>query len=72
VTRFIFKIMSLIFFFAGELRRDGVLRSSPNRLCELHTIPLDSLSLFSETPAIVCPFGARRLSQQSHSFFPEP
>jgi len=28
VTRFIFKIMSLIFFFVGELRRDGVLRSS--------------------------------------------
>jgi hypothetical protein len=27
VTRFIFKIMSL-FFFVGELRRDGVLRNS--------------------------------------------
>jgi hypothetical protein len=29
VRRFIFKIMSLIFFFVGELRRDGILRSSP-------------------------------------------
>ena len=28
MTRFIFKIMSLIFFFVGELRPDGVLRSS--------------------------------------------
>ena len=27
--RFIFKIMSLIFFFVGELRVDGVLRSPP-------------------------------------------
>jgi hypothetical protein len=29
VTRFIFKIMSLIFFFVGELRRDGILQDSP-------------------------------------------
>jgi hypothetical protein len=29
VTRFIFKIMILIFFFVGELRRDGVLGSPP-------------------------------------------
>jgi hypothetical protein len=28
VTRFISKIMILNFFFVGELRRDGVLRSS--------------------------------------------
>ena len=28
MTRFIFKIMILNFFFVGELRRDGVLRSS--------------------------------------------
>jgi hypothetical protein len=46
--------------------------SSPIRLCEVHTIPLDSLRVFSEMPAIVCLFGARRLSQQSYPFFPEP
>ena len=28
MTRFIFKIMILNFFFVGELRRDGVLGSS--------------------------------------------
>ena len=33
--------------------------------------PIDSLSVFSDLPAIVCLFGARRLSQQSRSFFPE-
>jgi hypothetical protein len=38
---------------------------------EVHTIPIDSLSLFSNSPAILGLFGARRLSQQSHSFFPE-
>src|SRR5215208_334949 len=40
--------------------------------CEVHTIPIDSLSLFSESPAIVCFFRARRLSRHSHPFFPEP
>src|SRR5215218_9639551 len=48
-----------------ELRHDVVLGSS-------HDNPIDSLSLSSESPAILCLFGARRLSQQSHSFFPEP
>ncbi len=48
-----------------ELRLGGGLGSS-------HENPIDSLSLFSESPAIVCLFGARRLSQQSHPFFPEP
>jgi hypothetical protein len=33
--------------------------------------PLDSRSLFSNSPAILDPFGARRLSQRSHPFFPK-
>jgi hypothetical protein len=40
-------------------------------LREVHTIPIDSGSLFSNSLPIVNPFGARRLSQQSHTFFPE-
>src|SRR5215208_3536779 len=55
-----------------ELRHNGVLRSSPIRLCEVHTIPIDSLRVFSEKAAIVCLFGARRLSQQAYASFPEP
>ena len=55
-----------------ELRLYAVLRSSAIRLCEAHTIPIDSLRVFSESAAIVCLFGARRLSQQSYTFFPEP
>jgi hypothetical protein len=47
----------------GEVPLNGVLR-------RLHE-PLDSLSLSSESPAIVGVFGARRLSQQSLSF-PSP
>src|SRR5215204_4151082 len=35
------------------------------RFCELNKIRIDSLSLFSESPAILHLFGARRLSQQS-------
>src|SRR5215203_532486 len=42
------------------------------RFCELNKIRIDSLSLFSESPAILHLFGARRLSQQSYSSFPEP
>jgi hypothetical protein len=40
-------------------------------LREVHTIPIDSLSLFSSSLLILNPFGARRLSQQSYSCFPE-
>src|SRR5215212_6119882 len=50
----------------------GILGSSPIRLCEVHTIPIDSLRVFSEKAAIVCLFGARRLSQQAYASFPEP
>ena len=45
---------------------------SQDAFCQEHTIPIDSLILFSESPAIVRLFGARRLSQQSHPFFPSP
>src|SRR5215213_9730987 len=48
-----------------ELPLYGVLRSS-------HDPHLHSLRVFSESFSIVCLFGARRLSQQSHSFSPEP
>ena len=33
---------------------------------------IDSLRLFSESPAILHLFGARRLSQQDYPSFPEP
>ena len=36
------------------------------------THPIDSLRVFSESAAIVCLFGARRLSQQSLLPFPSP
>src|SRR5215212_11398012 len=39
---------------------------------EVRTLLIDSLRVFSEKAAIVCLFGARRLSQQSYSSFPEP
>jgi hypothetical protein len=40
---------------------------------EVQTIPIDSLSLLSESPAIVCLFGARRLSQHNLILsFPSP
>jgi len=39
---------------------------------EVHTILIDSLRVFSEKAAIVCLSGARRLSQHSYSFSPEP
>src|SRR5215212_1977347 len=45
---------------------------SQDAFCEVHTIPIGSLSLFSESPAIVGLFGARRLSQQSNPSFLEP
>src|SRR5215207_5248600 len=39
---------------------------------EGNTICIDSLRVFSESKAILQLFGARRLSQQSYSSFPEP
>jgi hypothetical protein len=43
------------------------------RLCEVHAIPIDSLRLFSESPAILRLFGARRLSQHDIILsFPSP
>jgi hypothetical protein len=39
---------------------------------DVHTIPIDSLRESSESPSTVDLFGARRLSQQTHSFSPEP
>jgi hypothetical protein len=45
---------------------------SQDAFCEVHAIPIDSLSLFSESPAILRLFGARRLSQQFNPFFPGP
>jgi hypothetical protein len=42
------------------------------RLRGVNTICTDSLSLFSESPAILDLFGARRLSQQDYPSFPEP
>ena len=39
---------------------------------EVHTIPVASPRESSESPSIVGLFGARRLSQQSHLFSPEP
>jgi hypothetical protein len=42
------------------------------RFCEANTIRIDSLILFSESPAILHLFGARRLSQQYYPSFPEP
>jgi hypothetical protein len=42
------------------------------RFCDVHTIHIDFLILFSESLAILRLFGARRLSQQYYPFFPEP
>ena len=43
------------------------------RLCEVHAISIDSLRLFSESPAILHLFGARRLSQHNLILsFPSP
>src|SRR5215216_5215710 len=67
MARFI--LPTLIF---TRVRGRVILRSSPIRLCEVHTIPIDSLRVFSEKAAIVCLFGARRLSQQAYASFPEP
>ena len=45
---------------------------SKDDICEANTIRIDSLILFSESPAILHLFGARRLSQQYYPSFPEP
>ena len=59
------QVIVLVCSFVGaECGLNGVLRSSHQ--------PLDSLRMFSESPSIVGLFGARRLSQQSNSFSPEP
>jgi hypothetical protein len=39
--------------------------------CEVHMVPIDSLSLFSDSAATVCLFVARRSAQQSNSSFAE-
>jgi hypothetical protein len=50
-------------------------KEAPNfgdlRLREVRTIPLDSRGPFSNSPSMLRLSGARRLSQQSHSCFPE-
>ena len=42
------------------------------RFYQERATPIDSLRLFSESTAILHLFGARRLSQQDYTSFPEP
>jgi hypothetical protein len=60
--------------FQNEFRGNPIRRSSHSAdkakfafwaFCEVHMVPIDSLSLFSDSAATVSLFGARRSAQQS-------